>query len=73
MKKRKTDQLGTQGRRGFLRQAGQTGLLAGAAVLGASGAQREVEPAADSASAEDKRGYHETEHIRQYYRTSGLF
>ncbi len=71
--KQRDPQQDRQGRRGFLRQAGQTGLLAGAAALGAAAGKQDSEVPAAAPGAEEKRGYHESEHIRQYYRTSGVF
>jgi hypothetical protein len=57
-------------RRGFLRAAGGAGALGALAVVAgqapaapAVAAPAAAEPAADA-------GYHETEHIRQYYRTA---
>jgi O-acetyl-ADP-ribose deacetylase (regulator of RNase III) len=57
-------------RRGFLRAAGGAGALASlAAVAGAAPAQ--ALPVQEAAPAPAKSvGYHETEHIRQYYRTA---
>lgn len=59
-----------QGRRGFLRQAvvaaGATG--AAAAAYG-HGHDIATDSGADQPKVSDtKRGYHETDHIRQYYR-----
>ena len=58
------------GRRGFLRAAGGAGAL-GALALAAGEAQVADVAAVPAAAAEARpRGYHETEHIRQYYRTA---
>lgn len=57
-------------RRGFLRAAGGAGALGALAVV-ASDAPAAPEPAAAPAADPAKSvGYHETEHIRQYYRTA---
>jgi hypothetical protein len=57
-------------RRGFLRAAGGAGALASlAAVAGAAPAQALPVPEAAPEPAKAV-GYHETEHIRQYYRTA---
>jgi hypothetical protein len=57
-------------RRGFLRAAGGAGALGALAAAGQAPAAAPAvvpEPAADPAKP---AGYHETEHIRQYYRTA---
>jgi hypothetical protein len=57
-------------RRGFLRKAGGAGALASlAAVAGQAPAQAAPLPQAAPEPAK-AAGYHETEHIRQYYRTA---
>jgi hypothetical protein len=57
-------------RRSFLRAAGGAGALATlATVAGESAAVAPVAAPAVTAAAEPA-GYHETEHIRQYYRTA---
>jgi hypothetical protein len=68
--KKQQDQSVDPKRRGFLRAAGGAGALGAlAAVAGQAPATAAVaapvaaEPVADV-------GYHETEHIRQYYRTA---
>ena len=56
-------------RRGFLRAAGGAGALGAlAAVAGRAPAAAVVGPAA--AAPVGSVGYHETEHIRHYYRTA---
>jgi hypothetical protein len=59
-------------RRNFLRAAGGAGALATlAAVAGESHATVAATPApVAAAAAAEPAGYHETEHIRQYYRTA---
>jgi hypothetical protein len=57
-------------RRGFLRAAGGAGALGALAAAGQAPAATPAavpEPAAEPAKP---AGYHETEHIRQYYRTA---
>jgi hypothetical protein len=57
-------------RRGFLRAAGGAGALGAlAAVAGQAPAAAVVTTPAAAEPAADV-GYHETEHIRQYYRTA---
>ncbi len=57
-------------RRSFLRAAGGAGALGAlAAVAAETAAAPEVAAPAAAAPAEPS-GYHETEHIRQYYRTA---
>ena len=56
-------------RRGFLRAASGAGALGALAVVAGdapAAAPVAAKPAAEARSA----GYHETEHIRQYYRTA---
>ena len=58
-------------RRNFLRAASGAGALGALAVAAAQATPASVEtalPAAAQASA--SAGYHETEHIRQYYRSA---
>jgi hypothetical protein len=58
-------------RRQFLRAAGGAGALA---VLAAQDAQAEAAPAAPPAPEPARQaGYHETEHIRTYYRTAAYW
>ncbi|MES2760298.1 MAG: formate dehydrogenase [Pseudomonadota bacterium] len=56
-------------RRSFLRAAGGAGALG---ALAAVAAESTAAPAvaAPVAAAPEPAGYHETEHIRQYYRTA---
>lgn len=56
-------------RRGFLKAAPLGALVAVAA--GQAGA--EPAPAAATPDPDAKRGYHETEHIRRYYRTAAYW
>jgi hypothetical protein len=69
MDKEKTKAV-DRARRGFLRAAGGAGAL-GALAL-AAGKAPAAPPVAPAPVAEPARpaGYHETEHIRQYYRTA---
>ena len=55
------------GRRDFLRLAG-LGATAGAVAVAAGGVAQEAEAAEPGASA----GYHETAHIKQYYKLAGF-
>lgn len=56
-------------RRSFLKA-----LPAGALAIAAGGAQAAEAPAVAAApAAERNRGYHETEHIRNYYRTAAYW
>jgi hypothetical protein len=57
-------------RRTFLKAA-PLGALAAIATAGAQAA--EATPAAAAAAAPVQGGYHETEHIRRYYRTAGYW
>ena len=56
-------------RRGFLKAAPLGALVA----VAAGGAQAAPAPAAATPDPEVKRGYHETEHIRRYYRTAAYW
>lgn len=56
-------------RRGFLKAAP----LGALAAVAAGGAQAAPAPAAATPDPEVKRGYHETEHIRRYYRTAAYW
>lgn len=69
MNKQKSKQVDLA-RRGFLRKAGGAGALATlAAVAGSAPARAVPAPQAEPEPAK-AAGYHETEHIRQYYRTA---
>jgi hypothetical protein len=70
MDKEKT-RVANRARRGFLRAAGGAGALGALAVAAGQGAAAPV-VAVPQAPAEPVRqtGYHETEHIRQYYRSA---
>jgi len=69
-KDQKPDQLPDPARRSLLKAA-PLGALAVAAVAGAKEAEA---PAPAPAAEENKpRGYHETEHIRRYYRTAAYW
>lgn len=58
-------------RRGFLRDLLATGSgLAAVAALG--NAQAEAAAESSPTEASESRGYHETQHIRDYYRTAAL-
>lgn len=60
------------GRREFLKQVALgSGAVAVAAVSGGALAAVENEAPAAAPAAKPK-GYHETDHIREYYRTAGL-
>lgn len=56
-------------RRSFLRAAGGAGALGALAAVAADAGAAPV-AAAPVAAAAKQSGYHETEHIRQYYRTA---
>ncbi len=56
-------------RRSFLRAAGGAGALGALAAVAADAGAAPVE-AAPAAAEPKQSGYHETEHIRQYYRTA---
>jgi hypothetical protein len=58
-------------RRGFLRAAGGAGALGALAVAAGQAPAAQV-PAPPEAAPDTAKpaGYHETEHIRQYYRTA---
>lgn len=61
-------------RREFLRAARGAGALGALAVLAAQDAQAEAAPPAASApEPATSAGYHETEHIRTYYRTAAYW
>ena len=57
-------------RRGFLRKAGLAGGAAAAVV--ATGVSAAPEAPADAATPKRSQGYHETEHVRAYYRTARI-
>lgn len=57
-------------RRSFLRAAGGAGALGALAVVAGEAPAAEVAALPQSAAAATQAGYHETEHIRQYYRTA---
>lgn len=57
-------------RRGFLKAA-PLGALA--VVTGKAGAAEAPAAAAPAAATPAKRGYHETEHIRRYYRSAAYW
>jgi len=61
----------TEDRRNFLRQLAAAGGATAAVALTGSQALAAPEPDAKSAESEP-RGYHETPHIRTYYRTARL-
>ena len=61
-------------RREFLRAARGAGALGALAILAAKDAQAEAPPAPEPAPEPAKpSGYHETEHIRTYYRTAAYW
>jgi hypothetical protein len=70
MDKEKTKAV-DRARRGFLRAAGGAGAL-GALAVAAGQVTAAPPPVAPEPAAEPAKpvGYHETEHIRQYYRTA---
>jgi hypothetical protein len=57
-------------RRLFLRTAGGAGALATLASVAGEGAAAAPAAAVVEAKPAEPSGYHETEHIRQYYRTA---
>lgn len=57
-------------RRSFLRAAGGAGALGALAAVAADAGAAPVAAAAPEAAPAKQSGYHETEHIRQYYRTA---
>jgi hypothetical protein len=70
MDKEKTKAI-NPARRGFLRAAGGAGALGALAVAAGQAPAAEPAPAPETApEAAKPAGYHETEHIRQYYRTA---
>jgi hypothetical protein len=70
MDKAKTNTV-DRARRGFLRAAGGAGALGALAAAGQATAKPAVAPEPAAAPAQARPvGYHETEHIRQYYRTA---
>lgn len=71
MDDKKTSPTADPRRRMFLRAAGGAGALATlATVAGESAAVAPVATAPVVTAAAEPAGYHETEHIRQYYRTA---
>lgn len=66
------EQQHENGRREFLKQVALgSGAVAVAAVSGGALAAAETEAPAAAPPVKPK-GYHETDHIREYYRTAGL-
>lgn len=57
-------------RRGFLRAAGGAGALGALAAVAAAPPEAVAAPEPPAAAPAKSVGYHETEHIRQYYRTA---
>jgi len=57
-------------RRGFLRAAGGAGALGALAVAAGQAPAANAPAPAAAPEAAKAAGYHETEHIRQYYRTA---
>ncbi|MDB5936893.1 MAG: Formate dehydrogenase [Massilia sp.] len=57
-------------RRSFLRAAGGAGALGALAAVAAEADAAPVAEASVAAEPAAQAGYHETEHIRQYYRTA---
>jgi len=58
-------------RRSFIREVVAAGSgLAAVAALGSAHADTQAE--ANAAQGSESRGYHETQHIRDYYRTAAL-
>lgn len=58
------------GRRNFLRAASGAGALGALAVAAAQATPAPLETVPAAAKASASAGYHETEHIRQYYRSA---
>jgi hypothetical protein len=63
------DKAANPTRRSFLRAAGGAGALGALAAVAAESTAAPV-AAAPAAESAEPAGYHETEHIRQYYRTA---
>lgn len=59
-------------RRAFFATVAAGGAATAAAVVATVAGQKQVEPAALGALAEEQGGYRETEHIRNYYRTTKI-
>jgi hypothetical protein len=57
-------------RRSFLRAAGGAGALGALATVAGEAPAAPVAAVAPAAEPAKQLGYHETEHIRQYYRTA---
>jgi hypothetical protein len=57
-------------RRAFFTTVAAGGAAAAAAVVTTVVGEKRLAPAAPEALAEDKTGYRETEHIRNYYRST---
>ena len=60
------------GRRGFLLGAGAAGVAGAAAVATRPTTLAPAEPAAPRKHPKGGGGYHESEHVQRYYRTTGL-
>jgi hypothetical protein len=60
-------------RRKFLSSATSAGALGALAVIAGRAAAAETAPAVVAAEPALPSGYHETEHIRQYYRTAAYW
>ncbi|MBC7454760.1 MAG: twin-arginine translocation signal domain-containing protein [Massilia sp.] len=58
------------GRRSFLRAASGAGALGALAVAAAEATPVPVVPVPPATNVFTSTGYHETEHIRQYYRSA---
>jgi hypothetical protein len=69
-KKKAQDQSVDPKRRGFLRAAGGAGALGALAAVAGQAPAAPVVAAPVAAEPAQQAGYHETEHIRQYYRTA---
>ncbi|MEY2897607.1 MAG: hypothetical protein RL669_1876 [Pseudomonadota bacterium] len=59
-------------RRAFFTTVAAGGAATAAAVVATVVGQKQIEAAAPGAIAEEKSGYRETEHIRNYYRTTQI-
>lgn len=64
------DKPSKAGRRGFLVGAGAAGVAGAAAIAGKGLPQAQVAPATKPDAGARGGGYHVTEHVRSYYRTT---
>lgn len=69
-KEKQADKSVDPKRRGFLRAAGGAGALGALAAVAGQATAAPAVAAPIAAEPAEQVGYHETEHIRQYYRTA---